>query len=173
MNRPMNASDLLSRRSTWAVPVAAAAAIALGGCGSSSKSSSSATSTPASTTTATSSTASSTPSASGGATVTTGPVHAALRANDHAPVANKAWPYTVLVTDASGHPLDGSVRIQFTFAGSVVGTDSPPVHPVKHGIWRDSLTYPTSAVGQPLTFQAVVTTSAGSVTLNWPVNVRR
>jgi hypothetical protein len=103
--------------------------------------------------------------------VTTGPVRATLQAANHNPASNKPWPYSVRVTDASGHPLSGSVRIEFTFGGQVVGTDHPPVHPIKNGLWHDSLTYPPQAAGHPLVFEAVVTTSAGSVKLGWPVMV--
>jgi hypothetical protein len=110
---------------------------------------------------------------SGGAEMTVGPVHAAFSAPNHAPVIGKPWPYSVHVADAAGHPLSGSVKIQFTFGGAVVGTDTPPVHPVKNGTWHDNLTFPKAALGQPITLQAVVHTSAGSVTLNWPVKARQ
>ncbi len=130
-------------------------------CGSSSKSRSVSTTSPTATT------------ASGGATVTTGPVHATLHGADHNPTVGKNWPYSVRVSDASGHPLSGTVKIQFVFGGTVVGTDRPAVHPVKNGLWHDNLMYPKAAVGYPLMLQAVVRTSAGSVTLNWPVTVRQ
>jgi len=144
-----------------AIAAAATLLVSVTGCGSSSKSK------PAS---AGSTTAS---SASGGAAVTTGAVHASFQAADHAPKIGKGWPYSVHVTDAGGHPLSGTVKIQFTFGGQVVGTDHPPVHPVRDGLWHDSLTFPPPAVGQPVTLQAVVHTSAGSVTLNWPVTAHK
>lgn len=106
------------------------------------------------------------------ASVSSGPVHAALTGENHAPVAKQLWSYSVRVTDASGHPLNGSVAIQFTFEGNVVGHDTPPVHPVKNGLWHDMLTFPNQAIGEPLELQAVVHTAGGSVTLNWPVTVR-
>ena len=109
----------------------------------------------------------------GGAAVTTGSVHASFQAADHTPKIGKGWPYSVHVTDAGGHPLSGTVKIQFTFGGQVVGTDHPSVHPVRDGLWHDSLTFPPAAVGQPVTLQAVVHTSAGSVTLNWPVTAHK
>jgi hypothetical protein len=141
---------------------AAVLAIAVAGCGSSSKPKS-----PASRSATTST------SAQSGASVTRGPVHATFTAPNHNPKAGSAWPYSVHVTDAAAHPLSGTVRIQFTFGGQVVGTDKPPVHPVKNGQWHDNLTFPKAAVGQPITLQAVVHTSAGSVTLNWPVTARQ
>lgn len=141
--------------------LAASLLIGAAGCGSSSKSKPAA--TPSTTATPT----------SGGAAVRTGAVHAVFTAPNHSPIVGKPWPYSVHVTDASGHPLSGTVKIQFTFSGQVVGTDHPPVHPVKRGVWHDTLTYPKAAVGEPITLQAVVHTSAGSVTLNWPVTVRQ
>lgn len=108
-----------------------------------------------------------------GASITSGPVHASFTAPNHTPKVGKPWPYSVRVSDASGHPLSGTVKIQFTFGGQVVGTDTPPVHPVTNGSWHDNLTFPKAAVGEPITLQAVVHTSAGSVTLNWPVTAQK
>ena len=108
----------------------------------------------------------------GTSSVTTGPVHGALIANDHAPRVGKLWPYSVHVTDAAGRPLNGTVDIEFVFAGQVVGRDTPPTHPVRHGLWHDKLTFPAPAVGEPLTFRAVVHTTLGTITLDWPVKVR-
>jgi hypothetical protein len=138
--------------------------LAVAACGGGSKSTPSTTSKAAPSSTAAPQT--------GGASVMTGPVHATLTASNHSPVAGKNWPYSVHVTDVSGHPLTGTVRIQFSFGGRVVGTDHPPVHPLKNGRWHDLLQFPRAAVGFPLTFQVVVHTSAGSVTLNWPVSVK-
>lgn len=95
-----------------------------------------------------------------------------LAGANHTPKANQAWPYAVHVTAPDGRPLAGTVEIEFTFGGQVVGRDTPPVHPIRHGLWRDTLKFPSAAVGQPLTFQAVVHTKAGSVTLHWPVTVQ-
>ena len=105
--------------------------------------------------------------------MTTGPVHASFTAPNHTPTVGKSWPYSVRVTDAAGHPLSGTVRIQFTFGGQVVGTDHPPVHPVRNGVWHDNLTFPKEATGEPVTLQAVVRASPGSVTLNWPVTAHQ
>ena len=67
----------------------------------------------------------------------------------------------------------GTVDIQFAFGGQVVGRDTPPTHPVVNGRWHDTLKFPAAAVGMPLTFQAVVHTRLGSITLDWPVTVRQ
>jgi hypothetical protein len=100
-------------------------------------------------------------------------VHGTLLGKGHAPRINEAWSYSVRVTDAGGHPLSGTVDIQFAFGGQVVGRDTPPTHPVANGRWHDTLKFPAAAVGMPLTFQAVVHTRLGSITLDWPVTVRQ
>ena len=92
---------------------------------------------------------------------------------NHAPKVNVNWPYTVTVTDADGHPLNGTVTIQFTFAGQVVGRDTPPTHPLRNGRWHDNLKFPPQSLGQPISLQAVVRTPRGSITLDWPVKTTR
>jgi hypothetical protein len=105
--------------------------------------------------------------------VSTGPVRGTLRGENHAPRINQDWAYSINVTDASGGPLSGKVEVQFVFGGQVVGRDTPPSHPVTNGRWHDTLKFPAAAVGMPLTFQAVVHTRLGSITLDWPVTVRQ
>jgi len=105
--------------------------------------------------------------------VTTGPVQGKLTADNHSPVVKKDWHYSLIVTNASGHPLSGTVDIEFVFGGVVVGHDSPPTHPVTNGRWHDALQFPADSVGEPLIFQAVVHTSRGSITLDWPITVRQ
>lgn len=99
-------------------------------------------------------------------------LRATLIGANHDPVAGKGWAYSVHVTDPSGRGLSGSVKIEFTFEGQVVGTDTPPVHPIRNGLWHDTLTFPGAAAGHPLALVAVVKTPAGSATLSWPVSVR-
>jgi hypothetical protein len=160
-------------------------ALALAGCGSSSSSSSAASAGSSTSQATTSSTAPAAPSTSstaatsapahsgGTASVTTGPVRGMLHAPDHTPVVNKNWHYSVVVTDAAGHPLAGTVDIEFTFGGQVVGHDTPPTHPLKNGRWSDNLKFPVASVGEPLTFQVVAHTHQGSITLDWPVTVKQ
>lgn len=142
------------------------ASIMLVSCGGGGATSSS--SAPPSTARTTSTSAS---TSAGSGVVTTGPVHAQLHGADHAPVQGRAWAYSVRVADSSGHPLSGLVEIQFVFGDQVVGRDTPRVHPVRAGRWQDRIVFPPAAVGQPLTFRAVVHTDAGSVTLDWPIRV--
>jgi hypothetical protein len=144
-------------------------ALALSACGGSKQGST----TTKSPTTSSSSTSTTQTTATGASSVTTGPVRATLSAQDHSPKTGQDWRYSVTVTDASGHPLSGTVDIEFAFGGVVVGRDTPPTHPVKNGHWSDTLKFPADAVGHPLTFQAVVHTTAGSITLDWPIQVQK
>lgn len=128
------------------------------------------TSTKASGTVATTTTQTAT---SASASVTTGPVHGALTAHNHAPIVGRPWAYSVRVSTADGKPLSGTVDIEFVFGGVVVGRDNPPTHPVQTGSWRDTVTLPADAAGQPLTFRAVVHTGGGSITLNWPITAKK
>jgi hypothetical protein len=148
-------------------------ALAVAACGGSSKSS---TTRSAPTTTPSHPSAAAGTASSGSGTVAavrTGPVHGTLRGANHDPVVKRNWTYSVTATDASGHPLSGTVDIQFVYGGQVVGRDTPPTHPLKNGRWHDNLEFPPASVGVPLTFQAVVHTSVGSITLNWPIEVKQ
>jgi len=109
----------------------------------------------------------------GTSSVSTGPVRGVLRADNHTPKANRLWSYTVTVRDARSHPLSGRVTIEFVFGGEVVGRDTPPTHPVRQGRWHDRLTFPPTAIGPRLVFRAVVHTRLGSITLDWPIRVRK
>ncbi|MGN6170215.1 MAG: hypothetical protein ACTHQQ_18895 [Solirubrobacteraceae bacterium] len=147
------------------------AGLTAAGCGGS-KSKHHATTAPATT-----STSRTTGSASAGEAttpmVTSGPVHASLHGANHAPIVGTHWAYTVHVTDASGKPLSGRVRTDFAFAGTVVGHEAPPIHRLKDGVLHDTITFPSSAVGHPITLVAVIHTTAGSVALGWPVTATR
>lgn len=113
------------------------------------------------------------PRPSSAAPVLTRPIHATLRGQNHAPKVNAGWSYSIAVTDAKGHPLSGTVDIEFALGGQVVGHDTPPTHPLTKGRWHDVLTFPAASIGVPLAVQAVVHTSLGSTTLDWPVKVHR
>jgi hypothetical protein len=156
-----------SRHTLLAVtaPAIIAVSMTVAACGSGSSSTTTSTTTHLTTTA---------PTPQGGtASVTTGAVRGKLVGQNHAPTVGKKWPYSVTVTNASGSPLNGTVDIEFVFAGQVVGRDTPPTHPVMNGRWHDLLKFPRTAVGQPLMFQAVVHTSAGSITLDWPIRVKK
>jgi hypothetical protein len=100
-------------------------------------------------------------------------VRASLSAPNHAPKAGKLWPYSVKVTDASGKPLTGTVDTEFLFGSQVVGHEDPATHPLKSGTLHDAVTWPAQAVGEPLALRVVVHTSQRTITLDWPVSVKR
>jgi hypothetical protein len=136
-------------------------ALSLGACGGSSHPASTATKPPAKS------------QSSGGPSVMTGPVHATLSAATHRPVATKNWTYTITATDAQGHPLSGTVLTEFAFQGTVEGKETPPIHRLRDGHLKDTIQFPKMAVGFPIELQAVVRTSQGTVTLDWPVTVQK
>lgn len=168
--RPLGRRAGLPRRaSTILVALAAGLlSVALTACGGS-QHSTSATTHAATTTSGGSSGA----SAKGGSSVTTGPVHATLKGQNHHPVVRKNWTYTVTATDAHGHPLSGTAETEFAFQGAVVGHETPPTHPLKQGHLKDMLQFPAQSVGYPVELRVVVHTKLGSVTLNWPVTVQK
>jgi hypothetical protein len=102
-----------------------------------------------------------------------GPLHASFTAQDHAPVINQPWPYTVTATDGRGQPLSGTVNVEFLFGGQVVGRDTPATRPITNGRWHDNLKFPPPSLGIPLIVRAIVHTQVGSATFNWPVKVKR
>jgi hypothetical protein len=106
-------------------------------------------------------------------TVTSGPVHASLHGANHAPTVGTHWAYTVHATAASGKPLSGKVDTEFAFAGTVVGHEAPPIHRLKNGVLHDTIEFPSSAIGHPITLVTVIRTSAGSVALGWPVTATK
>jgi hypothetical protein len=95
-------------------------ALGLAACGTSASSTSSATYSTAS--------ASSGGSGAPSSEVTTGPVRGKLVGDNHAPKLKANWFYIVSVTDANGHPLNGTVVTEFAFGGQVVGRETPPTH---------------------------------------------
>lgn len=138
----------------------------LAGCGASSKSK------PAATHSTAPNQSASPSSGAGQSSLSNAAMRVTLHGPNHAPIVGKNWVYSVRATDASGRPLSGTVETEFTFAGQVVGHETPPTHPLKHGTLSDTLNWPKAAVGQPLNLQTVVHTSKGSATLDWPVTVR-
>jgi len=96
-------------------------------------------------------------------------VSATMHASTHSPRVNRPWPVSFTVTSA-GKPVRAEVRYQYLFAGQVVARRS---HYTFTGSFHDVFMWPSSAVGYPLTFRAVI--SSGDVTLNldYPVRVAR
>jgi hypothetical protein len=144
--------------------------LAAAGCGGSSRSTLRPTHAPVTTATKTSTTP---PPVTGGRLVSAGALRATLSGANHTPTVNRPWPYSIKVTNATGQPLSGTVAIEFLFGGQIVARDTPPTHPITNGLWQSTLKLPTASVGYPLTLRAIAHTSAGSITLNWPITVQR
>lgn len=100
------------------------------------------------------------------------PIHAVLSGENHNPIVNRPWAYTIRVTDAQGNKLSGTETTQYTYSGTVVGTERPTNVKFTAGFYHDTVEFPPPAVGMPLDVHAVVHTSLGSVTLDWPIVVK-
>ncbi len=156
--------------------------LALAGCGGSSSStttstkagSTSVTTAPASTTApATGATQPSVSTAVAGAnahsvSASSGGVTASMRAGTHKPKVEAAWPIHFTVT-RGGQPAAASVSYEYMFAGQVVAHRS---HYTFKGRFSDVFKWPSSAVGYPLTFRAVITAGAVTLNLDYPVQVK-
>jgi hypothetical protein len=158
-----------ARERPRALAAATLAVVVLGGCGGSSHSTGSQSSSSAST-------SASAPPSTGVAsrnsrTVTgsAGGVRAKMHAGTHTPKAGRNWRVRFLVT-RGGQRVTASVSYQFLFAGHVVARRS---HYTFHGRFVDIVNWPSSAVGYPLTFRAVVTSGGASINLDYPVQVTR
>ncbi len=107
--------------------------------------------------------------------VTTGPVHGRIIGHSYYPVAGQHWTFNVTVTDRHGNPLSGTLNVEFTLDGSVVGHDTPPSDSFHNGHWGEYLIFPPKRqeVGlKGFAVQVVVHTKDGSITLVWPVLVK-
>ena len=100
-------------------------------------------------------------------------MHGTLVGENHHPTVNAPWTYTVTVTDARGRKMSGTETTQYTFDGAVVGTEKPVNVKFTGGVYHDTITFPAAAVGHPLDVQAVVHTSLGTLTLDWPIVVTK
>jgi len=89
---------------------------------------------------------------------------------NHTPIINVKWPITVDVTKGR-LKLNGSVRYEFLFQGSVVSHQ--PGHKFTRGVYRDTLLFPSESLGQKLTLRIIVKTKYGTEHLNWAVQSRQ
>jgi hypothetical protein len=94
---------------------------------------------------------------------------ATFHGENHTPTIGQLWSYSVEAVDASGHGLSGTVLTEFAYNGTVVGKEDPPTHPLTDGRLDNQVTFPPASRLIQLDIQVVVTTSLGSVTLDWPV----
>jgi hypothetical protein len=158
-------------------------AILLAGCGKSSSGTSTVSSRSHATTTArsTPTTPPSTTSTPSSATITVAPatptallvsgtvggVTATLRASTHAPTVGRPWPLHFTVT-RNGSLTKAAVQYEYLFAGQVVARRS---HYTFTGHFSDVFQWPSTAVGYPLTFRAVIVSKGITINLDYPVRV--
>jgi hypothetical protein len=108
---------------------------------------------------------------------------ATLDAPNHSPKGGgKNWDITVTAKSNAGKPLTATARYEFYFDGQRVSTQYPNPGHAKGGTkpyrfkgrYRDTILWPPTAVGHPLTFRVVVSVHGkGSVNLDWKVRVHR
>ncbi|HEX4837350.1 MAG TPA: hypothetical protein VFV03_02345 [Solirubrobacteraceae bacterium] len=96
-----------------------------------------------------------------------GALTATMRASTHHPHVNRHWPIGFVVT-RGGKRVKAEVRYQYLFAGQVVAHRS---HYTFMGSFHDIFTWPSSAVGFPLTFRAVINAGGATLNLDYPVQV--
>jgi len=153
----------------------ATALLLLAGCGSSSSTSSTQSSTSTSSTASTAQSSPTTPqpspptgtSASGVVTGSGGGVSASMHATTHNPKVNAPWPIRFTVT-RGGQTVRASVSYEYLFGGQVVAHRS---HYTFTGHFSDVFHWPSTAVGYPLTFRAVIVAEGVSINLDYPVQV--
>jgi hypothetical protein len=100
-------------------------------------------------------------------THSTGGVTATLRAGTHNPKVGRPWPVHFTVTRA-GSAARASVSYEYLFGGQVVARRS---HYTFIGQFSDTFLWPSSAVGYPLTFRAVIVSDGTTIELDYPVQV--
>jgi hypothetical protein len=156
--------------------VLAAPIVLLAACGGSKSTSSSGartagTSPTAATAPATTSSTPSSPSSSeaspGVVSGSAGSVAATMHAAGHRPRVGKPWPVSFIATDA-GKPAHAEVSYEYLFGGQVVAHRS---HYQFTGHFKDIFNWPSSAVGFPLTFRAVIKSTGATLNLDYPVQV--
>jgi hypothetical protein len=100
-------------------------------------------------------------------------IHVTMTAENHHPVVNKNWTYSVKVTTAAGKKLSGTETTNYLYGGTVVGTEKPVNVRFKDGYYRNTIQFPSDAVGQPLTVDVVVHTKDGSGSATWSITVKQ
>jgi hypothetical protein len=90
-------------------------------------------------------------------------------ARGHHPRVGERWPIAFTVTSA-GKPIQAGVAYEYLFGGAVVAHRS---HYRFTGAFHDTFQWPSSAVGYPLTFRAVIAAAGRTLNLDYPVQVVR
>ena len=103
----------------------------------------------------------------GEVTASSGTLTATMLAGTHTPKVNVLWPIHVTALQ-SGQPAKATIVYEYLYGGAVVAHRS---HYTFTGHFKDTLKWPASAVGYPLTFRAVITSAGATVNLDYPVQV--
>jgi hypothetical protein len=96
-----------------------------------------------------------------------GSMAATMHAATHHPRVNEPWPVSFIATDA-GKPAHAEVAYEYLFGGQVVAHRS---HYKFTGHFHDVFMWPSSAVGFPLTFRAVIESAGATLNLDYSVQV--
>ena len=96
-----------------------------------------------------------------------GALAATMRAAGHHPRVGMPWPISFLATEA-GKPAHVEVAYEYLFGGQVVAHRS---HYKFTGHFHDVFKWPSSAVGFPLTFRAVIKGAGATLNLDYAVQV--
>jgi hypothetical protein len=107
----------------------------------------------------------------------TGRLHVVIVGQNHTPLVNHKWHYSVTVT-ANAKPVAGfHIHLRFLFSGTPVGEVG--VHTVKGSVWRETFgtpgspPFPPASRGQHLVLQAIVTVKGYPVAkAGWAVTPR-
>lgn len=94
-------------------------------------------------------------------------VTASMQVGTHNPKVNKPWPLTFTVKKG-GKAVKASVSYEYLYEGRVVAKRS---HYTFTGHFKDTFLWPASAVGEPLTFQAVITSGKVTIDLDYAIKV--
>ena len=90
-----------------------------------------------------------------------------MHAAGHHPHVGRPWPISFIATEA-GRPAHAEVAYEYLFAGQVVAHRS---HYRFIGHFHDIFRWPSSAVGFPLTFRAVIKGAGATLNLDYAVQV--
>ena len=93
----------------------------------------------------------------------------------HTPKENANVPIAVTAT-LSGKPVHGATaKYVFLFGGIPVSTQYPRYnkHFTFNGSFKDSLVFPASAVGEPLTVRFVIAAGGHTVSFNWTITAKK
>src|ERR671929_169431 len=101
---------------------------------------------------------------------------ATLIAPTHRPRVNRPWPITIQARGLDGRPIRARLTMRFLYGGVPVGkVDNGRVYTFV-GTWREpkgeEIKFPSSARGQRLTFQALVTVRGRTIKLDYWVQPR-